>query len=252
MGDPPHRSFTRRRLDPDTRLGLELTLFGTAAFLIAVPFAILLAFIRARSSWLTSVDTGVADSLHRFAHDHPAFVDVMRAVSTVGGPRVFYVLAALMTLALLRRARRLALWVAVTMAGAALFDKTVKAAVGRARPHFDEPVSLAPGFSFPSGHALASIVGCGLLLLVLLPLLHRWARGVGIALAVAIPALVGFSRIGLGVHYVSDVAAGWLLGLAWLAATVAAFRIWQWQTGERQPPLESGLDPAASTTLTER
>jgi undecaprenyl-diphosphatase len=68
-------------------------------------------------------------------------------------------------------------------------------------------------------------------------------------LALVIPALVGFSRVGLGVHYVSDVVAGWVFGLAWLAATVAAFRIWRRQKGEPAAPVEAGLDPAASTIL---
>lgn len=249
MGDAPRRSFVRRRLDPDARLGLELTLFAAATFLVAVPFAILLVFVRARSDWLLDIDTSVADSLHRFGHGHPAFVHAMRLVSTIGGPRTFYVLAGVLTLALLWRARRLALWVAVTMAGAALFDKTLKAVVGRARPHFEDPMSLAPGYSFPSGHALASIVGCGLLLLVLLPFLPRRARPLAGILALVIPALVGFSRVGLGVHYVSDVVAGWVFGLAWLAATVAAFRIWRRQKGEPAAPVEAGLDPAASTIL---
>jgi len=54
---------------------------------------------------------------------------------------------------------------------------------------------------------------------------------------------VGFARVGLGVHYVSDVVAGWVLGLGWLAATTAAFRAWRREEGDPRTPASEGLDP---------
>ena len=153
---------------------------------------------------------------------------------------------------LVRSSRRLALWAAVTMAGAALLDVTVKTAVARARPHFGDPVAVAHGHSFPSGHALESLVGCGLLLLVALPVLRRGGRLLAGLAAVVVVVLIGFSRVGLGVHYVSDVLAGWLLAVAWLCATVAAFRVWQRRSGEPTEPLAEGLDPAGTAALTRR
>src|SRR5205823_14443517 len=97
----------------------------------------------------------------------------------------------------------------------------------------------------PSGHALGSIVGCGVLLLVLLPLV-RSANGRRLcwAAAAAIVLAVGFARVGLGVHYVSDVLAGWVLGLGWLAATTAAFQAWRREAGASTPPAaDAGREP---------
>jgi undecaprenyl-diphosphatase len=70
-----------------------------------------------------------------------------------------------------------------------------------------------------------------------------WRRPL-IVLGVLIVLLVGYARIGLGVHYVSDVLGGWLIGAAWLAATTAAFRAWRRDLRRPDRPLEAGLEPA--------
>lgn len=108
-----------------------------------------------------------------------------------------------------------------------LLNLAVKAAVGRDRPDLPEPVSHAPGFAFPSGHAMGSAIGVSVLLFVLLPLLApRWRRP-AVAMGTLFAVTVGLSRIVLGVHWVSDVLGGWLLSVAWVLAMVAGFRAWQ-------------------------
>ncbi|PWI05559.1 hypothetical protein DIZ27_38395 [Streptomyces sp. NWU339] len=69
------------------------------------------------------------------------------------------------------------------------------------------------------------MVGCGVLLVLLRPALRGAWRAVAWGVAAVTVIGVGFARIALGVHWVSDVVAGWLLGLAVLATTAAAFRI---------------------------
>jgi undecaprenyl-diphosphatase len=70
-----------------------------------------------------------------------------------------------------------------------------------------------------------------------------------IALA-AVVVLVGFSRLALGVHYLSDVLGAWCLGIAWLGATASAFEVWRRGSGERVTgPLSEGLEPEASADL---
>ena len=72
--------------------------------------------------------------------------------------------------------------------------------------------------SFPSGHAQNAVVAWGVLLLVFLPVLRgRW-RVVAVIAAVAVVLAIGFARVALSVHFVSDVLAGYALGAAWLAA----------------------------------
>jgi undecaprenyl-diphosphatase len=119
----------------------------------------------------------------------------------------------------MRDRRREAVFVVLAITLAAAVESIVKAAVGRARPVFAHPLSHAAGASFPSGHAITSFVAFGLLAL-LVPRRARLPAALG---AVALSALVGFSRIALGVHYVSDVLGAWLLGAAVLVGTEAWF-----------------------------
>lgn len=218
----------RRRLDPDSRLGLELTLWGAAAFVVLVPFGVLLVLVRSHSTGLQHADQSVAAHAHTLAVDHHALVTFLQAVSNVAAPRTWWVLVGVLAVVLIfRRAGRLAVWAGVTMAGAALLDNVIKTLADRARPHFDNPVASAPGRSFPSGHALESLVGVAILLIVLLPLMRPVWRRVAVVVAIAVIALIGFARVTLGVHYLSDVVGGWIFAAGWVAATTAAFRLWR-------------------------
>jgi membrane-associated phospholipid phosphatase len=236
-----------RRLDPDERYGLRLTLALVAAVGLGVPFLVLLLLVQRAWSPLLRVDQGVAADLHSLALRSPGLVRALDAISTGFAPMVFRVAATgLGGWLLVRRRSRLAVWVLVTTWGAALIGVVVKDAVRRARPIFVEAVATAPGRSFPSGHALGSVVGCGVLLLVLLPLLPRATRPVAWVAAAVVVAAVGFARVGLGVHYLSDVLAGWVLGLAWLAGTATVFTTWRSELGAGVPPLAEGLEPELS------
>ena len=75
-----------------------------------------------------------------------------------------------------------------------------------------------------------------MLLLLVTPLVRPSWRPVVFAAAVAIPLVTGFARIGLGVHYLSDVVAGELLGLAWVSITAAVFRAWRRDVGLPEGP----------------
>jgi membrane-associated phospholipid phosphatase len=237
-------SRLRGRLDPDQRYGLRLTLTLVAAVLLGVPFLILVLAVRRAWPPLLRLDRTVADGLHSVALRSRLLVHVLDWVSTVFAPIVFRVAATgLAGWLLIRRRTRLAAWVLVTTWGAALLGVLLKEVVRRTRPSFLDAVAAAPGRSFPSGHALGSMVGCGVLLLVLLPLLPRRARPAAWAAAAVVVAAVGFARIGLGVHYLSDVVAGWVLGLAWLAGTVAAFQAWRRDVGAAVPEPAAGLEP---------
>jgi membrane-associated phospholipid phosphatase len=120
---------------------------------------------------------------------------------------------------------RRALFVVVTAAGSSLLNLLVKTAVHRLRPVVTDPVARARGLSFPSAHAQAAVVGYGVLLLVFWTILHRVWRRCAVAFAVVAVLAIGFSRIALGVHYVSDVWGGFVLGAAWVAAMAAGFNM---------------------------
>jgi undecaprenyl-diphosphatase len=240
----------RARTDAERRFGAHALLAGAGLALVAVPFSLLLFMVEGEWRPLLELDREARDSLHAYALDHDGFVAVMRAVSFVGSSVVYTPLFTLLTLYLLwRRLPRLALFVAVTMVGSAILNPTVKELVDRARPVLEDPVARAAGLSFPSGHAQSSVVATSVLLLVFLPLLRgRW-RGVAVAAAAAWALAVGFSRVALGVHYMSDVLAGWVLGGAWVALMTAAFRAWRRDVGLPPVELEQGLEPEGADRL---
>jgi undecaprenyl-diphosphatase len=113
----------------------------------------------------------------------------------------------------------------------------------------EDPLARAGGLSFPSGHAFGVIVGCGVLLLLVTPLLRgRLARAAAWAAGIVVVAVVGFSRVGLGVHFPTDVVAGYVLGLAWLAGTAAVFEMWRRETG-RPPSPVTEVSPESAARL---
>jgi len=194
-----------------------------ALLLVAVPFGLLLFLVEDQWPPLLEVDGDARDSLHAFAVDHQGFVTALRTLSTIGSALVYAPLFALVAIGLLRRHRpRLAIFVVVTMAGSSVLNGLVKLAVDRARPVLPDPVAHASGMSFPSGHAQSAIVAASILLLVAVRV-----RPLALAAALAWVLAIGFARVGLGVHFVSDVLAGYVLGLAWVAAMTAAFRAWR-------------------------
>jgi membrane-associated phospholipid phosphatase len=148
-----------------------------------------------------------------------------------------------------RRLPRLALFVVITAAGSSLLNTVVKNTVHRLRPVLTDPVAQEHGLSFPSGHAQAAVVGYAVLLLVFLPILHGAWRGTAVTLAVVMVLAIGFSRIALGVHYVSDVVGGLVLGAAWVAAMTAAFNATRIDRGRRAVDLTDGLDPEKAPRL---
>jgi undecaprenyl-diphosphatase len=211
-------------------LGLAGRLLAGAAvgLATAVPFLVLLLLVRSGSGQLAEIDGDVARGLTGWVRQHPAVVDALRILAEVTAPTTFRVLV-LVAAALLWHygRRRIATWAIVTMAVGSAFGVLAKLAVGRARPVLDEPVATAPGLSFPSGHALNSMLGVVILLVVLLPVLHRRGRVIAWTLGVLAVGVTAFDRVGLGVHFLTDVLAGWSAALALAAGTATAFGTWR-------------------------
>ncbi|WP_411082166.1 phosphatase PAP2 family protein [Streptomyces sp. cmx-18-6] len=199
----------------------------------AALFVVLLALVAARWAPLMSLDRTLADALHRHAVAGPGLVRVSRVMTDwTWDPVTMRALVAAAVVALWwRGARLLALWVAVTSLLAALLQQGLKAAVGRERPEWPDPVDTAHYAAFPSGHAMTAAVSCGLLVWLLrLYGAGRvlWAGALGVA--VVSVAGVGLTRLHLGVHWLSDVVGGVLLGGAVVALTVAGYT---WDTARR-------------------
>ncbi|MEV6484024.1 phosphatase PAP2 family protein [Streptomyces sp. NPDC051576] len=235
----------RRRQAADRRFGIHLLASVTVAACAAIPFGLLLVLVEGHWQPLRRLDAGAARELNETALEHPAWTDTLRFLSDyVWDPLTLRTIVALLTVWLLfRRAWRLAAWSAVTATAGGLIGLLVKTVVERARPSLEDPVAHAPGFSFPSGHAMTATTSFAILLLVLLPMVPRALRTPCWCVAVVSVLGVGFTRIALGVHWFSDVVGGWLLGLAVVALTTWAFEAWRTDAGRGPTGLTEGLEP---------
>lgn len=184
------------------------------------------------------------------AHRDPWLTTALRLATDAGGAAPLAALAALACAAAVWRCRS---WLPVLLAvvgvgGIALVIVVAKVLVIRNRPHASVAVLAEDGYSFPSGHA----AGTSAIALFSAWLLTRWlitswpGRVLVWAVAIGLTAVIGFSRVYLGVHYVSDVAAGWLLGAAWAGIVML---VGSWFDNARRPrtlgPAASGGRPAA-------
>jgi undecaprenyl-diphosphatase len=230
------------------RRGLTPLLAVAAAALV---FTILLAGVRLQWRPLESVDHGAAARINGLVAGHPALVSVVKAVTWLGSDGVLWTIIGVSAVFLaFRRRWRLVAYLLVTGAGALVMDPLGKDLVGRLRPVVAHPIAHGGGNSFPSGHSLGSIVCYGAVFLVFLPAARgRWRTALR-AVIVTLVALIGISRILLGVHYLSDVLGGWTLGITWLGLTAFAFELTRRAEGRPvTDPLAEGLEPEARNDL---
>lgn len=133
-----------------------------------------------------------------------------------------------------------AILIAGAMVSAQGMSSLSKAVFQRPRPPQIDMVIKEPGsYSFPSGHAFLSVVFIGLLVFLAFRWLDAHPRSPGpraasaglraiiVVAAAAVIALVGLSRVYLGVHWTSDVLAGWCFGAAWLSVVLGVFLAWE-------------------------
>jgi undecaprenyl-diphosphatase len=231
---------TRRTLAP-------LAIVTAAAFL----FALLLLLVRLQWAPLESIDHRAAAGLNSLVAGHPAVVSVVKAVTWLGSSGVLWTLTGTAAVVLaIRRRWRLVIYLLVTGAGELTLNPVLKALVGRLRPVVAHPIAYGNGDSFPSGHALGSIVCYGALFLVFLPAARGAWRRVFIVVICTLIAAIGISRLLLGVHYLSDVLGGWALGITWLGITAFAFELSRRATGAPvTDPVTEGLEPEARADL---
>jgi membrane-associated phospholipid phosphatase len=173
---------------------------------------------------VTAIDGSIATWLHVRAT--PQVTDVMAAISFLGAPTTLTIVAVAGSLLLLyRRKYAEAAMLSIVVLGGNFLNFCLKHLIQRGRPAFDDPLFSLPSYSFPSGHAMASTVFYGLLAIyVSVGVRHRYAAPVAIGAAGLMIALVSFSRVYLGLHYLTDVLGGLSEGIAWLALSVIAWR----------------------------
>jgi membrane-associated phospholipid phosphatase len=149
----------------------------------------------------------------------PAFVSVLHAFTDFGsGEWIGIVVFALVLFFAWKRWWPSLVTLIVAVPGGMLLNEWVKVLVHRQRPFLDGPFVDWSGYSFASGHTIGATLLYGQLLLFVLPALNaRHWRLLSILSAMSLVALVGFSRIALGAHFLTDVLAAILFGIVWLA-----------------------------------
>ena len=219
--------FKSRLPEPET-VAKPALLIETAT-LLSLTIAVLSLFL---FGWIAesvshertkTFDLAIRTQVHEFAS--PGTTRSMIAISYLGGNgliiSVFVSLAVFLSL----RWRRAALWLVITMLGALVLDLSLKYAFHRVRPTpFFGP--LPHTYSFPSGHALFSFCFYGVLAGLLIDRIHNLTLRILIwTIAAVLVAAIGLSRIYLGVHYPSDVIAGYLTATLWVCTMIAIDRV---------------------------
>jgi membrane-associated phospholipid phosphatase len=173
---------------------------------------------------LGRLDLALSDAVRQGTPE--AAVRTFGWITHLGDPATITVLCIAVAVALVVRGRRaLALGWVIAVAGNAALNSVLKAVFERARPVHDQAVTLADGWSFPSGHASAAVVAYGMLAYVLIRSVPRAWHLPALLLAVTAAFAVGCSRVFLQVHYATDVAAGFASGTAWLACCIASMEL---------------------------
>jgi membrane protein DedA with SNARE-associated domain/membrane-associated phospholipid phosphatase len=173
---------------------------------------------------LTQFDLTLADRLHQ--QGTPGLIQLAKATSLLGSPGFVAAMSLVVCVMLLRQHQRVLLigWIAA-IAGGGVLDRALKLAFRRPRPSWEAPYLVGHGWSFPSGHAMGSLVAYGMLAYVLVLRLHSTARRAVIAGAIVLVLAIGFTRLFLGVHYFSDVIAGYAGGTVWLAVCISGLEV---------------------------
>jgi undecaprenyl-diphosphatase len=186
---------------------------------------------------VNALDTFASPFVHSFAS--PVVDALMLGASAAGSVPSMLMLAAVTAIgALSRRRPGLAALVAVAAVGVVLVNETLKQVVARPRPKLDW-AAVYPDYSFPSGHTMDSTVVLVAVAFVVWALFGRRVGTIATIVAIALALLIGFSRIYLGAHYLTDVVGGYLAGALWLIAVLWAFRA-AWRRRAREVATPGG------------
>ena len=169
---------------------------------------------------LVFFDQTVATTLHEMAS--PPLTTFFLIVTAFGSVETIALLGLLVAgvLAWRRSWLMMGTWLAAVVGGQ-LLDQILKQFFARPRPYFEHPLLLESSYSFPSGHTMESLVVYGMLAYFAVLALESWrARTAVVFGAALVVLLIGLSRMYLGVHYFSDVVAGYAAGGVWLSALI--------------------------------
>ena len=185
-----------------------------ASIAMFVIYAVLWIGIVADWRWLAAIDDGSLQRFYDYGAKHPGWISFWVGVSNVFSPTAMRILALAGIIgALLRRKRRMAVFLTITVMAMGLLTVVAKGLSDRPRP--TTALISETSTSFPSGHALGIMVSVLVFLTILWPTLPPRMRYPAAILGTVIVFAVGIARVVLNVHHATDVIAGWALGLGY-------------------------------------
>ena len=233
---PGLASFISNRFHPKTFVGLPLTLVVVLAWINVTLLSELTESVM-DAEWIVITDQKFTNFLYNFRT--PGLSVFLYAISYLGEQVTVFIVGAIVSVVFLFRKRWVALiafW--LVMGGLGLSVQYGKSFISRARPS-DVAYYQVEHYSFPSGHATTALALYGLLAYFIYRHYNRSpSRSLTLWVAGILIILVGFSRIYLGVHFLSDVLAGYLLGLLWLLVGVSLVEVMMYRKNRMHLPDE--------------
>ncbi len=222
---PEFVAFIARRLSPGSYLGLHLTIGLSISIVFIWIFGGITEDILTGDPFV-DVDQWVLGRVLYFRS--PLANNVMEAVTLLGGMKFIApcTIAVITYLLLIKRFEK-ATGFTAAIVGGSILNNILKAIIHRPRPISETTLITVYGWSFPSGHAMTSMIFYGMIVYLLVRTIGSWrVKAFSMAMAGFIVFMIGFSRIYLQVHYLSDVLAGYAGGLFWLSICITGMEVY--------------------------
>jgi membrane-associated phospholipid phosphatase len=223
-------SFVRDRLSPGSYLGLHLTI----GFMLSAIFVWIFGGITEdvlTGDPLVKVDRWVMLNILHFRT--PLVTKIMTIFThTAGGIAITAGSLIIMIYFLFKKRFDYLIAYISAVIGGSILVLLLKIVIHRRRPAAESSLTGAGGWSFPSGHAMMSVIFYGMVLYFTIRRIRSWELRVFMVMAAGfIVFLLGLSRLYLEVHYLSDVLAGYAGGLFWLTVCITALEVYRRKTG---------------------
>ncbi|MCW3060095.1 MAG: rane-associated phospholipid phosphatase [Capsulimonas sp.] len=209
-------------------------------------FMEILEAVHGNGSQIAHVDQSILLWLH--AHQRHGFTEAAELMAFLGSPIWVVSLGVVSAIAgfFVRKIRGAAWTLPIGIVGAGIIIQLIKTEVHRVRPTLFVPLLKETGYSFPSGHSLIAMVVYGLIGYFLMHLLKgRVSKAVVGTLTALLIVAIGVSRSYVGVHYPSDVLAGWAAGFPWLVTCLGLHEILSRRYAQAGEPVLEKAPPIA-------
>lgn len=179
-----------------------------------------------KSTHLAYYDRSILLWFH--SHQRPGFTELAEVLAWMGSPLIMGIFTITgVVIGFVNRKVRGAAWTfPFAIIGAGIIIQILKTVVERSRPDLFVPLLKESGYSFPSGHSMIAVVVYGLFGYFGVHLVrHTYQRVIVVAVTIVVIVLIGVSRPYVGVHYPSDVLAGWFVGVPWLTISLGMHEV---------------------------